>query len=312
MPAAACPSMVEAGASMTGCLLYGPFRECLVGHTMKTKPTPKNKQDKRTDTRMRRFMRSIKERFFLRFHMSLILLGTALSGLIASKLLLIAGMENIIIRYPLTVGCSYLSFFVFVKLWLAYLSARRAFQASDVVGDTAPDLPSLSGGGSGSGSGPSLPSFRGGGGSGGGGGASGSFEGPAANAQAFVPPSSGTADTVSSAGKSAGNALSGIFDIDDEGIILIAIAVLLAAIFGSAIYLIYIAPHILSEAAFNFLLGSSLIKSYRRMDHEDWMGSVFKDTYKPFLIVLIVSLGAAWVIHHYAPEITRISDIFAR
>lgn len=282
---------------------------------MKKKYAPENEQVKHDDTRVRRFMRHIKERFFLRFHMSLILLGTALSGLIASKLLLIAGMENIIIRYPLTVVCSYLAFFVFVKLWLAYLSTRRAFQASNIVDNVVPDLPSFSGGGggTGSGSGSSLPSFRGGGGgSGGGGGASGTFEGPAANAQAaFIPPS-GTADTASSAGKSVGDALSGFFDIDDEGIILIAIGVLLAAIFGSAIYLIYIAPHILSEAAFNFLLGSSLIKSYHRMNREDWVGSVFKDTYKPFLVVLLVSFGAAWVIHHYAPDITKISDIFAR
>ncbi len=281
---------------------------------MKKKYAPENEQVKHDDTRVRRFMRHIKERFFLRFHMSLILLGTALSGLIASKLLLIAGMENIIIRYPLTVVCSYLAFFVFVKLWLAYLSTRRAFQASNIVDNVVPDLLSFSGGGgTGSGSGSSLPSFRGGGGgSGGGGGASGTFEGPAANAQAaFIPPS-GTADTASSAGKSVGDALSGFFDIDDEGIILIAIGVLLAAIFGSAIYLIYIAPHILSEAAFNFLLGSSLIKSYHRMNREDWVGSVFKDTYKPFLVVLLVSFGAAWVIHHYAPDITKISDIFAR
>ena len=260
---------------------------------------------------VRTFMRHIRERFFLRFHMSLILLATALAGLLASKLLLILGMGNIVIRCPLTVLCSYLSFFLFVKLWLAYLSASRAFQGSGITRDLVPDSPNLSGGGTVLDA--DLPSLRGGGGRFGGGGASGDFDGPATNAQAaLIPSTSGVADSASGGGKSLGDAVSGAFDIDDKGIILIAIGVLLAAIFGSAIYLIYIAPHILSEAAFNFLLGSSLIKSYNRMNHPDWMGSVFKDTYKPFLAVLAVALTAAWAVHRLAPEITKISELFTQ
>lgn len=92
--------------------------------------------------------------------------------------------------------------------------------------------------------------------------------------------------------------------------VLIVLGVLLAVIFGAGIYLIYIAPHILSEAAFDFLLGSSLLRSYRKVTSPDWMGSVFRDTYKPFLVVLLVSFGAALAIRHYMPEFTRISDIF--
>ena len=268
--------------------------------------------DKPGGTKMQSFMRRLKERFFLRFHMSLILMATALSGLLATRLLLFLQVDNIIIRYPLAVLFAYLAFFAFVKLWLAYMSASHAFQGPDIAGNALPDLPNLSGGGSGPGV--NLPSFsKGGGGSMGGGGASGSFDGPAANMQAaFVPSSPGAADPASGAGSSVGDAASGIFDIDDSGIILIAIGVLLAAIFGSAIYLIYIAPHILSEAAFDFLLGTSLIRSYRKINHPDWMGSVFKDTYKPFLFVLLVSIAAAWVIHRYAPDITKISDLFTK
>ncbi len=154
---------------------------------------------------------------------------------------------------------------------------------------------------------------KGGGGTGGGGGATGAFDGPVTNVQAaFVPPSSSAADSASGVGDAVGNAASGIFDLDDGWMILVAIIVLLAAVFGSAIYLIYIAPHILSEAAFDFLLGSSLIRSYRKINHPDWIGSVFKDTYKPFLVVLLISFAAAWVIHYVAPDITKISDLFTR
>jgi hypothetical protein len=42
------------------------------------------------------------------------------------------------------------------------------------------------------------------------------------------------------------------------------------------------------------------------------MGSVFKDTYKPFLVVLLISIAAAWVIHTYAPDLTKIPDLFSR
>ena len=48
------------------------------------------------------------------------------------------------------------------------------------------------------------------------------------------------------------------------------------------------------------------------MDKPDWMGSVFKDTYKPFLIVLVISLVAAAMIHAHDPSITKLSDLFRR
>ena len=276
------------------------------------KSMPVAQQGKRGGKRVRSFMRQLRERFFLRFHMSLILMATGLSGLVATKLLLLLQVDNIVIRYPLTVLCSYLAFFLFVKLWLAYMSASQAFNGPDNAGDVLSDLPNLSGGGSG----PDveLPKFSGGGGgTGGGGGASGAFDGPVTNVQmAFVPSSPGVADSASGAGDAIGNAASGVFDLDDAGAILIAIGVLLAAIFGAAIYLIYIAPHILSEAAFNFLLGTSLIRSYRKINHPDWMGSMFKDTYKPFIVVLLISFAAAWVIHAYNPNLTKISDLFTR
>jgi hypothetical protein len=273
----------------------------------------KERQPAAPDDRLGRarqtFMRRIQKRFFLRFHMSLILLATALSGVLSAKLMLLLHVENIVIRYPLAVLAAYLAFFCFVKLWLRYVATTRLLKGTGSSGDILSDLPNLSGSSGSSGAG---PSFRGGGGgSGGGGGASGGFDGTMTNAQAMVvPPSSGTTGSSSGALDNAGNAVSGIFD--DDSIVLIALAILLAATLGGAIYLIYIAPHILSEAAFDFLLGTSLIRSYRKMNQPDWMGSVFHDTYKPFLIVLVIAVGVAWVIHAHDPNITKLSDIFSR
>jgi hypothetical protein len=253
------------------------------------------------------FMRRIEERFFLRFHMSLILLATALSGVLSTTVMLHLKVENIVVRYPLAVVFAYLAFFLFVKLWLKYISSSQPLKGLDPAGDVLPDLPGFSGG---SGTGGSGPAFRGGGGGSGGGGAAAAFDGPVANSQAVVVPPSDTSGSSSGFSSSAGDAVSGIFD--DDGIVLIALGILLAAIFGSAIYLVYIAPHILSEAAFDFLLGTSLIRSYRKMNQPDWVGSVFRGTYIPFLIVLVIAFFAASAIHVHDPGITKLSDVFGR
>jgi hypothetical protein len=273
---------------------------------------PVAQQGKQSSKRVVSFMRQFRERFFLRFHMFLILMATGLAGLVVSKLLFLLQVDNIVVRYPLTVISSYLAFFLFVKLWLGYMSVSQELNSPKRSGDMLVNLPNLSGGGSGPDV--TLPNFNGGGGgTGGGGGATGSFDGPVTNMQmAVIAPAPGGADPSSGVGSAVGDAASGIFDIDDAGVILIAISVLLSAIFGAAIYLIYLAPHILSEAAFNFLLSTSLIRSYRRMNSPDWIGSVFKDTYKPFLLILLISFAAAWVIHGYAPNLTKISDLYTR
>ncbi|MBI5076683.1 MAG: hypothetical protein HZB62_16165 [Nitrospirae bacterium] len=68
-------------------------------------------------------MRFLKKRFFLRFHMSLILIGTALSGLLVSWTLLHLHVGSMLIRYPIAVICSYLSFFGFIKFWLLHMTS---------------------------------------------------------------------------------------------------------------------------------------------------------------------------------------------
>jgi hypothetical protein len=245
-------------------------------------------------------MKRIQERFLLRFHMSLILLATVLTGLLSTKLLLLVPVENMVIRYPLAVLFAYLAFFLFVKLWLAYMSASQPVRSLDATGDVLSNLPDLTG------LSVDVPQFTGGGGTFDGAGAAGTFDGPVSNASAdVVSSSSGAAE--SSSGITDG--ISGIFDIDDDALILIVLGVLLAAIFGSAIYLVYSAPHILSEAAFDCLLGSSLIKSYKKVNQPDWMGSVLRDTYRPFLLVLLISVAAAWIIQSQYPEATKISDL---
>ncbi|MBI5846855.1 MAG: hypothetical protein HZB31_02740 [Nitrospirae bacterium] len=258
-----------------------------------------------------KFVRFLRERFFLRFHMSLILAGTALSGLIVSWALLHLQLSSMLIRYPLAVFCSYLAFFGFLKLWLLYMTSSGSGKGkgkgkgdsfisnADIVNIIPDGLPT---------GGDSLTenlSFGGGGGQFEGGGASAFFE------QGALP------DAVASASKSSGNsvtdatgkAVAGIFDVEDAGILLIILALILAVVFGAAFYLVYAAPAILAEAAFDFLLASGLVKSMKRMDNPDWIGSVLGATVIPFTIVFFMAVAAAGIAHSVAPGATKMSAV---
>lgn len=263
--------------------------------------------------RKNHFVRILKERLFLRFHMSLILIGTALTGLLASKILLITHVDNIVIRYPVAVIVSYLVFFGFIKLWLSYVtssSAHESHDASEVVTD-ALNIPDLSGGGL-----PGHGSFPGGGGGNfGGGGASGSFDAhggvelhdvlPDAAAHA----SHGIGDAI---GDIAGEAASGIADAEEGACVLVILGILLAIVFGAGLYLVYDAPFILSEAAFDFILAASLIKGSKQMDDPDWKGNILRTTWKPFVIVLLISFLGAYILLAFYPAAHKLSEIIRR
>lgn len=254
-----------------------------------------------------KFINYIKERFFLRFHMSLILIATALSGLLATKALLLLNVKEMLIRYPLAVVFSYLVFFVLIKIWLWYVSSSESGREKstvenvlDAVGDVPVNFPSDGGGGS----------FSFGGGSSGGGGATASFDtdgGFVSEVSSNILSSTVNA-TGEGAGSAAGDVASGIFD-DEGGIVLIVLGLLLATIFGAGLYLVYAAPTILSEVAFEAILATSLIKATKRIDGPDWIGSVFRSTIGPFLIILVLALLLAAAIESYWPDATKLMDL---
>lgn len=224
--------------------------------------------------------------------MSLILLGTILSGLLFSKILLMVNLENMVARYPIVVLASYMSFFAFIRLWLFYIQKRQeaAERAADISADIIcnSDLPD------------SKTEIEFGGGEFGGGGASGSFE--------DVGASSVLENSSSGVGELAGEAGGSL--LEEGGIILIPLMLLLAAIFGVGILLIYEAPVILSEAAFEFILAGVLVKKAKEIDSPDWIGSVFKNTWKPFIGTLVLSIILSYILGHFFPEAVKLSQIF--
>jgi len=247
------------------------------------------------------FKQSLARRFVVRFHMTLMLAALGASGLLISKVLLGVGVRSMLERYLIAVVLSYALFFLFIKLWLIYISPTKPKPRSPSRDfGNAIDIGNLS-----------LDAARestfvgdhvfGGGEDFGGGGATDLWGGD--TTQAII-------SARSTGGRSGGGGGS-LFDFDlDEGIVLIVLALLLLSILGAGAYLVYAAPEILSEAAFEALLAAGLIKASKKMDGNGWMGSVLKATWIPFVYVLVMTGVFGMVAQTYYPHAERLADIF--
>lgn len=241
------------------------------------------------------FKQHIQRGYFVRFHMSLILLGTIASGILASKLLLLAGFHSMAWRYPVAVLLSYGVFLGLVRVWIGYVrsgaSPGGGADALVDLGEAAID-----------GAGGKLPAFRGGGGRSGGGGASDHWTSGHAPAARLA--------SQSSSGGGIGDFSLG--DLDGDGWILIVLfIVLIVAILGCGFYLIYIAPEVLSEAAFQLVLASSLRKVSREMDATAWMGSVLKRTWLPMILVFGLTTALGYYATQFCPQAGKLAEVAA-
>ena len=253
-----------------------------------------------------RFQKQFRKRHSLRFHMGTILIATAFSGVLISKLLLVLGIDSFVPRYTLAVILSYLVFFVCIKLWLFYVSPKRT---SNSASADWLDIPTPSGSSPTEGFSP----IHGGGGEFSGAGASGCFD---LHSQAVSDiPLSTITEGASNGVSGIGDAIGGAADaVGDEGgiigiVVLAVLAAIVATILGGAVYVIVETPVILSEAAFEGLLAASLVKSTRLIDEGNWMGSVFKATWKPFALTLAVAILGGLILRAYFPEAHRLLDI---
>jgi len=253
---------------------------------------------------------SLKRHFLLRLHMAVILGGTFATGVAATRLLLGLHLFNMAWRYGISVCLAFAVFIGLIKLWLAYIAfcATRAARTRSAGGiDT--------GGGdwfncldfSSSGSDVDAPSFGGGGGKFGGGGATGSWgDAEPVSANSNMPVMASSVSSKSSSGGSGGG-LS--LDVDgDLGIILLLIG-LVVVMALAALWVLYAAPAILSEAAFQAALSASLIRHTKKISNDHcWEGSVVRSTILPFLAVLILAVVLGWYAQHQCPSAIRLHD----
>lgn len=247
------------------------------------------------DLERRRVRGQIIRRFWLRWHMTLILATTISAGVVANRLLLLLPVHGMAERWLIVVLVSYAAFFACVRVWLAYVGARPIFGSghwSDALNIDPGDAPAIG-------------SWRGGGGGFGGGGASGDFG--SADAASLDVPLVGRSD-----GGSGSGAWMPDVDLGDGwaiAVLGILVVALIATIAGSAVYLIMIAPGMLADAAFSAMLAGGLIHKVRRMDEFDWEGSVLKSTWKTFAAVAVFALAAGLFAQHIAPGARTLSEI---
>jgi hypothetical protein len=209
--------------------------------------------------------------------------------------MLLLGVHSLRLRYPLAVLISYLIFLLLVRIWIWYVSLR----SGPGIGIGNLDLSGgLNVGGPGGGGG-----FAGfGGGDSGGAGATTSWDSNVA-AAAVSPPSPAH----------GGSGWFGKFnldcDLDDGWWVVLLLAVLILAICGAAGYLIWVAPHVLPEAAGQALLATTLTRVSKE-EHHNWMRGVLRSTCIPFAVVLLLAAVLGWEAHHHCPSAARLVDVF--
>lgn len=259
-----------------------------------------------------RFKSLVVKKFPVRIHMFIILSAVITFGLVLSRICLHAGLTNMAVRYTVILTASYAFFFVAIRVWLFYvLPSINRKNSSLNTSSSGLDLPSSFDIPSPSGAAEKLPS--GGGGTFSGAGAGGNWDrgiASAVNQEINSPAAVMPVTSPVSQGSSDGFLSLGDLDIDSAGALaILLIFIIIAAMFGGAVYLIYQAPAILSEAAFNALLSGSMVRASKQMRSDDWAGSVFRATWIPFTVIAVITISAAVVLVTYFPGETNLGDI---
>lgn len=233
----------------------------------------------------------IKNKTPTRIHMSLILLSVSLTGMHTSRILLELGFSVLWIRYLITSILCYLFFLLYIKIWLLYINPGKNERKDGSVGNL--DLSGIDINIE-SGESVKISEMLGQGGNFGGGGASASFDGGSSSS---ILPDIGGVD----------------LDIDGDAaapiLIVVVVGIAVIVIFGGAVFIVYQAPAILSEAAFEGLLATGFFKSTRDISSGNWVGSILKRTWIPFLLISTVATGSGWLIGYLCPIATKIFDI---
>jgi hypothetical protein len=267
----------------------------------------------------------VNRRYAVHLHMAVILSVCFGAALIATKFLLTAGVTAMWLRYSLALFAAYAAFLAGIRIWLAYAGyAALTDVGVGSLGKRSPILGRNNVGGS------TQGDFRGGGGSYGGAGASASFagfdgsDGAPVSSAPLVSTTSSASDS-HNVGGNGGNSAGGqdrIGDLSDLGggesrdlgflVVVIAAIAIIAGLFGGLIYLIYMAPKILGDAAFAALLSGGLVRSTHRIRAGGWAGSAVHDTWRPFVAVLVLALVFALVAQHVYPDALTFSDVLSR
>ncbi|TXH76272.1 MAG: hypothetical protein E6Q88_02665 [Lysobacteraceae bacterium] len=110
------------------------------------------------------------------------------------------------------------------------------------------------------------------------------------------------------------SSLDGVFDgfpdVDDAGVVLVAIAVLAIAV-GAIFWAVWIAPSLLAELILDVALASGLYRRLRRIESAHWLRTAVRRTWLPCLLVLALAAGTGALLQRRDPGIDSIGDAFS-
>ena len=92
-------------------------------------------------------------------------------------------------------------------------------------------------------------------------------------------------------------------------LLLILVAALLSSAFGAVIYLVYSAPTILAEVAFQAMLAGGMVKSSQRWRDASWETSLFKSTWIAFVLIFVLAVGTAVLAARLFPTAHTLPDV---
>jgi hypothetical protein len=212
-----------------------------------------------------------------RLQMLIIVMLTGLAGLLASVLLLAAGVTAMALRYVLALCIAYAVFLFILWLWL-----RWGGEGVDVT-------VSPSSGGRDAAEG----SFSGKGGSFDGGGASGDYDAPSALGE-LDDKASGAFD-----------GMDGVdVDVGDAGIPLLVLGLLAALLFCGVFvicFVVYSAPTLIAELLVDGVLSASLYRRLRGIDQHHWLQTALRRTMWPFIATAVSVVVVGFALTLYTP-----------
>ena len=258
----------------------------------------------------------LERHFLVRFHVALILAFSFSVGLLTTRVFFQLGLETMHWRWPLVLLAAYGAFLLALRVWLSYVGLGRYLEDEKSLDIDVPDIefsassspsPSASSNAMVEHSGNASSGFdwaREGikpevGGNFGGGGASGDFSGlVGGDAGALSDSASGSTSLIDLPDID-------LPDVGDDGLPLIILGIILAlllAVFGVGFYLIWQAPLLLAEVAFEAAMAAGLVRSVHKVNDPGWVGGALKASWKPFALILLFSMLAAVLAEKYAPD----------
>lgn len=232
-----------------------------------------------------RARRHLQQRGWPRLQMALIVALTGAAGFLASDLLRLAGIDAMLLRYPMAVLLAYGVFLLLMWIWIRW-------RWDNVLDGLSPDA----GGGGASPRGNAVESpWSGAGGRSGGGGASASWN-----------------ESVPAGGSDAGELpLTGLAE-DEAGLPLLAIlglVALVATVLLASVWVVWSAPVLMAELLVDVAVAGGLYRRMQGMQEQGWWRVCVTHTIWPLLGLLLFFAMLGWLAQELAPGASNLLQV---